>query len=104
MDSRRTVNGITAVSQNEYDAFLRDEEKIKRIESSFNLKDKKDINKIYSSIVTGTLRFESKVGFDFEDKIEELYKSRNLSAKDEKKKREKYEIQDLLPNEESDTN
>ena len=71
---------------------MRDEEKIKRIESSFNLKDKKDINKIYSSIVTGTLRFESKVGFDFEDKIEELYKSRNLSAKDEKKKREKYEI------------
>ena len=73
MSSRWTVNGRSASSKSEYDAFLREFDKIDHIKKKVDLKNDSQLEKLYSSICTGSLKFESKVGFDFEDEINELY-------------------------------
>lgn len=80
MSTGREVNGIEARSQSEYDAFLRDNDKIQKIKKRFNLKNVEDIEKIHGSIVNGSLEFESKVGFEFEDEIDDLYRKFHLNT------------------------
>ncbi|MCR5848445.1 MAG: class B sortase [Lachnospiraceae bacterium] len=73
MDSERTVNGYHAVNKSEYEAFIRDSQKIDTIKKKLDMKDFRQVEKVYSSICTGSIRFESKIGFDFEDEITSLY-------------------------------
>ncbi|MCR4649778.1 MAG: class B sortase [Lachnospiraceae bacterium] len=73
MSSDWTVDGRTARNKSEYEAFLRDSSRIKKIRSRIDLKNKRQLEKLYSSICTGQIKFESKIGFDFEDEITELY-------------------------------
>ena len=56
----------------DYEAALRDKEKIDQIRSKVNFKNKDDILKLYSDLETGVYRFESLVGDDFDDEVFEL--------------------------------
>lgn len=76
MSSEWTVNGQRARSQSEYEAFLRDARKIEAIKKKIDINDYKQLEKLYSSLCVGTVKFESKLGFDFEDEISEIYNDR----------------------------
>ena len=80
MGSDYSVEGRTARNRNEYEAFLRDSKKIKQIKDKLDLKNPVQVERLYSSICTGSIKFESQVGFDFEDEITDLYE-KNLKKK-----------------------
>lgn len=76
------VDGKRARSASEYEAFLRDKKKIDAIKKNINLESQRGIEKVYSSICTGSIRFESRYGFEFEDEITALYiEQKNKSNK-----------------------
>ena len=83
MGSEYSVEGYNARSKSEYEAFLRDSAKIKQIKSRLNLKNPSQVNRLYSSICTGSIKFESRIGFDFEDEITEIYE-KNLKLQSKK--------------------
>lgn len=85
MSSEWTVNGIRAHSQSEYEAFLRDARKIDAINKKINIKDYKQLEKLYGSLCAGSVKFESRVGFDFEDEISELYNNRTNRIPDNRR-------------------
>lgn len=84
MSFDQSVNGITATSRDEYEAFLRDEKRIEKIRQRIDFNDKKQVERLYSSICTGSIRFESKVGFAFEDEVDRLLKSGPMKATSKK--------------------
>ena len=75
MSSEWSVDGYFAKNKNEYESFLRDSKKISSIKARLDLNKSSDINKLYSAICTGGIKFESKLGFDFEDEITEKYEN-----------------------------
>jgi len=81
MSSDWTVDGKKARNKNEYEAFLRDHLKIKKIKEKIDLNDKRQLERLYSSICTGSIRFESSIGFDFEDEITRAYEIHDLDKK-----------------------
>ena len=80
----QSVNGITATSRDEYEAFLRDEKRIEKIRQRIDFTDKKQVERLYSSICTGSIRFESKVGFAFEDEVDGMLKSGPMKSTSKK--------------------
>ena len=75
MDSKWVVEGQRARDRIEYESFLRDAKKIDAIRKKVDFRDFSQVDKLYSSICTGSIKFESKVGFDFEDEVTELYEN-----------------------------
>ena len=89
MSSERTINGYTAADKNEYEAFLRDTKRINAIKNRFDLKNYSNVSKVYSAICNGSVKFESKIGFDFEDEITASYErmSKKQKTKDTSRKK-----------------
>ena len=75
MDSKWVVEGQKARDRIEYESFLRDAKKIEAIRKRVNFKEFGEVEKLYSSICTQSIKFESKIGFDFEDEVAELYEN-----------------------------
>lgn len=70
---RFEVEGRVFYNKIDYEAALRDYEKIKEIKSTYDLNDAEDIRQVYSHLAGGSYRFESIVGDDFDDEIFRLY-------------------------------
>ncbi len=66
------VEGRQFRTRADYDAALRDKEKIDRIRDRVNLKKKDEVLALYAELEAGRYRFESLVGQDFDDEIFEL--------------------------------
>ena len=71
--SRFEVNGRVFFNQSDYQAALRDSEKIKKIKTTYDLKNPDDIRQVYALMAGGSYRFESVIGDDFDDEIYTLY-------------------------------
>lgn len=92
--NRYEVEGRVFYNRIDYEAALRDLEKIKEIKSSYDLKNAEDIKEVYAHLAGGSYRFESSVGDDFDDEIYTLYssvkdKTQNTSAKKKPSKQKK---------------
>lgn len=74
MSERWYVDGLRAHDINEYEAFLRDKKKIDAITSKLDLNNPTSLEKVYSTILSGGIEFESQLGFDFEDDIDRRFK------------------------------
>lgn len=74
MSERFYVDGLRAHDINEYEAFLRDKKKIDGIVAKADLNNPASLEKVYATIVSGGIEFESKLGFDFEDDIDRRFK------------------------------
>lgn len=70
---RFEVEGRVFYNRIDYEAALRDYEKIKEIKATYDLKNAEDIRQVYSYLAGGSCRFESAVGDDFDDEIFKLY-------------------------------
>ena len=70
---RFEVEGRVFYNRIDYEAALRDYEKIKEIKATYDLKNAEDIRQVYSYLAGGSYRFESAVGDDFDDEIFKLY-------------------------------
>lgn len=68
------IDGIRFKSQEEYQAALRDKELIDSITDNLDLKNPKDVEKLYMELKKGKYEFESIAGRQFDDNIYELYK------------------------------
>ena len=71
--SRFEVDGRVFFNQSDYQAALRDSEKIKKIKTTYDLKNPDDIRQVYALMAGGSYRFESVIGDDFDDEIYTLY-------------------------------
>lgn len=92
--NRYEVEGRVFYNRIDYEAALRDLEKIKEIKSSYDLKNAEDIKEVYAYLAGGSYRFESSVGDDFDDEVYTLYSSvkdkpQNTSAKKKPSKQKK---------------
>ena len=92
--NRYEVEGRVFYNRIDYEAALRDLEKIKEIKSSYDLNNAEDIKEVYAHLAGGSYRFESSVGDDFDDEIYTLYSSvkdkpQNTSAKKKPSKSKK---------------
>ncbi len=85
------VDGLRAKSQSEYEAFLRDKKIIDSIKKNIDINSPAGITKLYSSLCTGNIRFESRLGFDFEDEITEKYERIALKKSKTAKKKTSFE-------------
>lgn len=67
------VEGRVFYNRIDYEASLRDLEKIKEIRSAYDLNNPEDIKQVYAYLAGGSYRFESVIGDDFDDEIYTLY-------------------------------
>ena len=91
---RFEVDGRVFFNQSDYQAALRDSEKIKKIKTTHDLKNPDDIRQVYALMAGGSYRFESIIGDDFDDeiytlfsKIKEMPQSKAVEKKNTKKKK-----------------
>ncbi|MBO4310957.1 MAG: class B sortase [Lachnospiraceae bacterium] len=87
MSSEWSVEGYSARNKSEYEAFLRDSKKISEIKKKINFNKASDVNKLYSAICTGGIKFESRLGFDFEDEITDIYEKLNKKTQSSSSKK-----------------
>lgn len=66
-----TVAGIRFRTRADYEAALRDQKKIKAINARVNLDDPKELFKLFSALQSGSYRFETQLGNNFDDEIYE---------------------------------
>lgn len=71
--SRYEVEGRVFYNRADYEAALRDFDKIKEIKGTYDLDKPEDIRQVYAYLAGGSYRFESVVGDDFDDEIYKLY-------------------------------
>ena len=90
MSSEWSVEGYSAGNKSEYEAFLRDSKKISEIKKKINFNKASDVNKLYSAICTGGIKFESRLGFDFEDEITDIYEKLNKKTQSSSSKKSDY--------------
>lgn len=87
---RFEVDGRVFYNRIDYEAALRDYEKIKEIKESYDLNNAEDIRQVYALLAGGSYRFESVLGDEFDD---EIYKSfsdiKNKSQDNEKQKNDR---------------
>lgn len=87
---RFEVDGRVFYNRIDYEAALRDYEKIKEIKTSYDLNNAEDIRQVYALLAGGSYRFESVLGDEFDD---EIYKSfsdiKNKSQDNEKQKNDR---------------
>ena len=79
--NRYEVEGRIFYNRSEYEAALRDSEKIREIKTTYNLENPEDVRQVYAYLAGGSYRFESIVGDDFDDQIFELYSKMKDSPK-----------------------
>ncbi len=80
----RMVAGRQFRTKTDYEAALRDQKKIEIIKSKVNLQNPIEVLHLYEEMQTGTYRFETMVGNDFDDEIYDLaekYKSQGENEK-----------------------
>ena len=70
---RFEVEGRDFYNRIEYEAALRDYDKIKEIKKEYDLNNAEDIRQVYALLAGGSYRFESVIGDDFDDEIYRLY-------------------------------
>jgi len=70
---RFEVDGRVFFNQSDYQAALRDSEKIKKIKTTYDLNNPDDIRQVYALIAGGSYRFESVIGDDFDNEIYSLF-------------------------------
>ncbi len=92
---RFEVEGRVFYNRIDYEAALRDYDKIKEIKATFDLNNAEDIRQVYSYLAGGSYRFESVVGDDFDDEIFKLYSEikNKPQAIDTKKQSRKTKVQ-----------
>ena len=66
-----TVAGIRFRTRVDYEAALRDQKKIDAIRARINLSDPKELFKLFSVLQSGSYRFETQLGRNFDDEIYE---------------------------------
>ncbi len=66
-----TVAGIRFRTRVDYEAALRDQKKIHAIRARINLSDPKELFKLFSVLQSGSYRFETQLGRNFDDEIYE---------------------------------
>ena len=86
---RFEVEGKVFYNRTDYEAALRDLKKIEQIRLEYDLNDAEDIRSVYAHLASGSYRFESSLGDDFDDEIFTLYskvkdKAQNVSQKKSK--------------------
>lgn len=79
--NRYEVEGRIFYNRSEYEAALRDSEKIREIKTTYDLENPEDVRQVYAYLAGGSYRFESIVGDDFDDQIFELYSKMKDSPK-----------------------
>lgn len=79
--NRYEVEGRIFYNRSEYEAALRDSEKIREIKTIYDLENPEDVRQVYAYLAGGSYRFESIVGDDFDDQIFELYSKMKDSPK-----------------------
>lgn len=97
MSYKWEVDGFNAGSLEEYEAALRDKAKIDKIKAKTDFSKKSDLDLIYSSIINGQIRFETNLGFDFEDYIDELFNNPRLSSNKKQVNKTKEKIKQNKP-------
>lgn len=70
---RFEVEGRVFYNRIEYEAALRDYDKIKEIKKEYDLNNAEDVRQVYALLAGGSYRFESVIGDDFDDEIYRLY-------------------------------
>lgn len=86
---RFEVDGNVFFNKKDYDAALRDKDKIEEIKATYDLDDAEDIRQVYALLAGGSYRFESVIGDGFDDEIYKLFtkiKNQPQNTGDEKKK------------------
>lgn len=71
-ETGKEVLGRVFRTKPDYEAALRDKEKIEHIKSSIDMTDKEDVLRLYDNIEAGKYHFETILGRDFDDEIYEL--------------------------------
>lgn len=82
-----TVEGRRFRNAEEYQAALRDKERIDSITGNLKLDNPKDIETLYLELKKGQYTFESIVGRQFDDNIYELYQRIKREEKEAEEKR-----------------
>lgn len=72
-DNRWSVGGRRFQSKKEYQAALRDQQKIRAIKQKINFKNSVQVIQFYDKMQSAGLKFESQLGIDFQDELYELY-------------------------------
>ena len=57
----------------DYEAALRDAKKIEQLKKEYNTEQKEDVAELYRKLLSGSLKFESRIGQEFDDMIYEKY-------------------------------
>lgn len=70
---RFEVEGRVFYNRIEYEAALRDYDKIKEIKKEYDLNNAEDVRQVYALLAGGSYRFESVIGDDFDDEIYKLF-------------------------------
>lgn len=89
---RLEVEGRVFYNKTDYEAALRDYEKIKEIKKEYDLDNPDDIRQVYALLAGGSYRFESVIGDDFDDEIYKLFsevKERPAPTAEKRKKSSK---------------
>ena len=85
---RLEVEGHVFFHKKDYDAAIRDKEKIEEIKATYDLENAEDIRQVYALLAGGSYRFESVLGDEFDDEIYKLFtkiKNQPQNTGDEKK-------------------
>lgn len=85
-----TVAGRRFRTRADYEAALRDLKKIERIRKELDLENPKQVYELYSELQSGSFRFETVVGTDFDDEIYEkieAFKAQGITASNAGSKR-----------------
>ena len=87
---RFEVDGRVFYNRIDYEAALRDYEKIKEIKTSYDLNNAEDIRQVYALLAGGSYRFESVLGDEFDDVIYKSFSDiKNKSQDNEKQKNDR---------------
>ena len=87
---RFEVDGRVFYNRIDYEAALRDYEKIKEIKESYDLNNAEDIRQVYALLAGGSYRFESVLGDEFDDVIYKSFSDiKNKSQDNEKQKNDR---------------
>ena len=92
---RFELEGHVFFNKKDYDAALRDKDKIEQIKATYDLDDAEDIRQVYALLAGGSYRFESVIGDDFDDEVFKLYSDikHKPQAVDVKKQNRKSKVQ-----------
>lgn len=87
-----SINRDDYSSVADYDAAVRDNDKIERLRKKYNFEDPNSVNELYKLLVSGNISFETSLGNDFDDEIYELKeKLKNKPLNDSKKNKNNQE-------------